>query len=74
MADTRDPKAGNWSDFAPVAAHPEGTRLAHWPPPHRINETKLKTLKHPGVDAPKRAHARGWRMTRAMFSEFDEEE
>ena len=75
MAETRDPKVRGRSDFAPSESLPEETdrtRLAHWPPPYRSLEAKPRTIKHARGEAPKRATPRGWRITRAMFSEFDE--
>jgi hypothetical protein len=49
------------------------TRLAHWPPPFRSNHAKPVIKKAPRGEEPKRAKPRGWRITRAMFSEFEEE-
>jgi hypothetical protein len=74
VSQTRDPKAGGRSDFAPIEARHDGTRLAHWPPPFRSAHAPPKTINRPRSEAPKRATPRGWRMTRAMFSEFEEEE
>jgi hypothetical protein len=31
-------------------------------------------VKHPSTEPVKRAKARGWRLTRAMFSEFSDDE
>jgi hypothetical protein len=73
VADTREPKAGYRSDFAPSETRTDRTRLAHWPPPFRSLETKPKPIKRPRGEVQKRATARGWRITRSMFSEFDEE-
>jgi hypothetical protein len=76
VAETRDPKAGGRSDLAPSetwpSEKPDRTRLAHWPPPYRSLQAKPKTIKHVRGEVPKRATPRGWRITRAMFSEFDE--
>jgi len=74
VAETRNPRADGRGDFAPIETRPDGSRLAHWPPPFRIVATKSKTITRSRAEAPKRATARGWRITRAMFSEFDEEE
>jgi hypothetical protein len=49
------------------------TRLAHWPPPFRSNHAKPVIRKAPRGEEPKRAKPRGWRITRAMFSEFEED-
>jgi len=73
VTETRDPKAGDRSDHAPSETRPDHTRLAHWPPPFRSREANPKTIKHVRGEVPHRATARGWRMTRAMFSEYDEE-
>jgi hypothetical protein len=51
-----------------------GTRLAHWPPPQRGKESKPVFAKHPEGGPIKRAKPRGWRLTRAIFSEFADEE
>jgi len=48
----------------------EGTRLANWPPPYRGKENKPVIMKHKSGEVPKRAKPRGWRLTRAIFSEF----
>jgi hypothetical protein len=47
-----------------------GTHLAHWPPPQRGKESKPVFVKHDLGEPVKRAKARGWRLTRAIFSEF----
>jgi hypothetical protein len=73
VAQRRDPRAGDRSDFAPDETRPDQTRLAHWPPPFRSLETKPKAIKRPRSEVQKRATPRGWRITRALFSEFDEE-
>ena len=51
-----------------------GSRLAHWPPPQRGQEAKPVFMKHQPGEPVKRAKPRGWRLTRAMFSEFAEDE
>jgi hypothetical protein len=51
-----------------------GTHLAHWPPPQRGRESKPVFIKHQPGEPVKRAKARGWRLTRAIFSEFADEE
>jgi hypothetical protein len=51
-----------------------GTHLAHWPPPMRSKESKpVLTMRKPGVPV-QRAKPRGWRLTRALFSEFADDE
>ena len=49
------------------------SRLAHWPPPFRSTAAKPKIIRHKSDERPQRATPRGWRLTRAMFSEFEEE-
>ena len=52
-----------------------GTRLAHWPPPHHEREAPaMHKVKHPSTEPAKRPHMRGWRLMRAMFSEFSDDE
>ena len=51
-----------------------GTHLAHWPPPQRGKESKPVFVKHPEGETVKRAKPRGWRLTRAIFSEFADDE
>ena len=56
------------------ASETTGTHLAHWPPPQRGKEVKPVFVKHPEGEPVKRAKPRGWRLTRALFSEFAEDE
>ncbi len=75
MAKARDPEAGR---FQPMRGHlriveTDATRLAHWPPPYRAGVNKPVLMKQPPSETPKRARPRGWRLTRAMFSEFSED-
>lgn len=51
-----------------------GSRLAHWPPPMRGKESKPVFMKHKPGEPVKRAKPRGWRLTRAVFSEFADDE
>jgi len=51
-----------------------GTQLAHWPPPQRGRESKPVFMKHPEGEPVKRAKPRGWRLTRAIFGEFADDE
>lgn len=53
-----------------LASETTGTHLAHWPPPQRGKESKPVFVKHPEGEPIKRAKPRGWRLTRAIFSEF----
>lgn len=56
------------------ASETSGTHLAHWPPPQRGKESKPVFVKHTAGETVKRAKPRGWRLTRAIFSEFAEDE
>jgi hypothetical protein len=69
VTETRNPKVLGHTNLASS----EGSRLAHWPPPFRSVAAKPIIIQHPRGEVPKRAKPRGWRMTRAMFSEFEEE-
>jgi hypothetical protein len=51
-----------------------GTHLAHWPPPQRGKESKPVLVRHQAGEPVKRANPRGWRLTRAIFSEFSDDE
>jgi hypothetical protein len=73
MADTREPKAGTRSFFAPSQTRPERTKLAHWPPPFRSGQSQPKIVRHQPGEKPKLASARGWRLTRSLFSEFSDD-
>ena len=48
--------------------------LAHWPPPMRARESKPVLVKHKPGEPVQRAQRRGWRLTRALFAEFADEE
>ncbi|MGE5159082.1 MAG: hypothetical protein ACM3OF_13175 [Gemmatimonas sp.] len=54
------------------ASETAGTHLANWPPPRHDREAPaMLRVKHPEtVETAKRTKPRGWRLTRAMFSEF----
>jgi hypothetical protein len=73
MADTRDPKAISRSFFASAQPRPERTKQAHWPPPFRSGQTQPKIIRHEPGEKPKLAKPRGWRLTRALFSEFSDD-
>jgi len=76
MASSRDRNGGSGSRFSRYALRPSetgGTRLAKWPPPYRARESMPIITKHPRGEVPKRAKPRGWRLIRAMFSEFADE-
>jgi hypothetical protein len=76
VSDTRDPKGTGPHRFsaAPTRSlEQRPSRLAHWPPPFRGTAAKPKIIRHKPDEKPQRAKLRGWRLTRAMFSEFEEE-
>jgi hypothetical protein len=56
------------------ASETAGTHLAHWPPPQLSEEVKPITIKHKAGEPANRAKPRGWRLTRAMFAEFADDE
>ncbi|MBR0690000.1 hypothetical protein JQ612_18930 [Bradyrhizobium manausense] len=56
------------------ASETSGTHLAHWPPPQRGKESKPVFIKHAANEPAKRAKPRGWRLTRAIFAEFADDE
>ncbi|MCP3370797.1 hypothetical protein [Bradyrhizobium cajani] len=62
------------SSISVRASETSGTHLAHWPPPLRGKENKPLFIKHPEGEPAKRAKPRGWRLTRAIFSEFADDE
>ena len=72
MTETREPKGGDRSFSAPDGPRLERSRLAHWPPPFRSGQTQPKIIRHEVNEKPKLAKARGWRLTRAMLSEFSD--
>jgi hypothetical protein len=72
VTDTRQPRG--FGLLHPNSSETEGTHLAHWPPPHRGQETKPVFMKHQPGEPVKRAKPRGWRLTRAIFGEFADDE
>ncbi|MET4114888.1 hypothetical protein ABIB90_001892 [Bradyrhizobium sp. JR4.1] len=62
------------SSMSVRASETTGTHLAHWPPPQRGKESKPVNIKHVAGEPAKRAKPRGWRLTRAIFSEFADDE
>jgi hypothetical protein len=56
------------------ASETTGTHLAHWPPPRYEREATPMRVKHQAGEPVKRAKPRGWRLTRAVFSEFSDDE
>jgi hypothetical protein len=73
VTDTREPKAGQESAFDAAETRPARTRLAHWPPPFRNGQSQPKIIRHQPGEKSKPTMARGWRLTRANFSEFSED-
>ncbi len=65
---------GNSHTLHFLSHKPEQSRLAHWPPPHQGHDTVHVITRHEPGEPAKRAAPRGWRLTRAMFGEFDDEE
>jgi hypothetical protein len=76
VAETRNHSPGDrgLASLHLQASETEGTHLAHWPPPHRGQEAKPVFVKHKAGEPAKRAKPRGWRLTRAIFSEFADDE
>lgn len=57
------------------AADDHGSHLAHWPPPLLGRDIKPMPVKYRASSKPaQHATRRGWRLTRAMFSEFQDDE
>jgi hypothetical protein len=76
VSDTRDPKGTGLHRFSATptrSLEQRPSRLANWPPPFRSTAAKPKIIRHKLDEKPQRAKPRGWRLTRAMFSEFEEE-
>jgi hypothetical protein len=74
-----DARKQSTGDLGPASLHVRasettGTHLAHWPPPLRGQESKPVLMKHQPGEAVKRVKPRGWRLTRAIFSEFADDE
>jgi hypothetical protein len=68
-----DPKTVSFMHVRP--SETAGTHLAHWPPPRQERESPaMLKVKHSSPEPVKRAKPRGWRLTRAIFSEFSDDE
>jgi len=52
----------------------KGTHLAHWPPTRFERETTPIAMKHVSTETAYHAKPRGWRFTRAILSEFADDE
>jgi hypothetical protein len=76
VKDTRKQPTGDRGHVSLLvpASETEGTHLAHWPPPLRGHESKPVLARHQPGEPAKRAKPRGWRLTRAIFSEFADDE
>lgn len=72
MTDTREPKGGDRSFSAPAGPRLERSRLAHWPPPFRNGQSQPVIIRHQPGEKQKLTKSRGWRLTRAMLSEFSD--
>lgn len=61
-----------------LASETTGTRLAHWPPAQRSldrgKDSKPVLVTQAAGEPAKRARPRGWRLTRAMFSEVADDD
>ena len=72
MTDSKWPES---KDTSPLhAGETGGSHLAHWPPPTMGRELKPLEVKHKSSALIRHATRRGWRLTRAMFSEFGGED
>lgn len=69
----RAPKPGKLISRFVRASETVSTHLATWPPPMRAKENKPVLIKHQADEPVKRAKPRGWRLTRAIFSEFSDD-
>lgn len=67
-----DPKGVTFRYVAP--SETKGTHLAHWPPPRFSHDVKPVIAKHAPTESVHYAKPRGWRLTRAIFAEFQDEE
>ena len=76
MKDTRKISSGDkgLTSLHVQTSETGGTHLAHWPPPMRGHESKPVLVKHQPGEPVTRARSRGWRLTRAIFSEFADDE
>ena len=76
MTDTRNKSTGDrgLASLHVRASETTGTHLAHWPPPMRADESKPVLARHQPGEPVRRAKLRGWRLTRAIFSEFADDE
>jgi hypothetical protein len=52
----------------------KATHLAHWPPPRVAKESAPIVTRHAPNETAHHVKPRGWRLTRAMFAEFADDE
>jgi hypothetical protein len=74
VKNSRSGDSRGFSSLYVRASETSGTHLAHWPPPRFERATPPVRVKHDAGEPVKRAKPRGWRLTRAIFSEFADEE
>jgi hypothetical protein len=74
VKNSRPPDRRGLSSLYVRASETMGTHLAHWPPPRFERATPPVRVKHEAGEPVKRAKPRGWRLTRAIFSEFSDDE
>ncbi|MBV9984596.1 MAG: hypothetical protein JO365_32160 [Bradyrhizobium sp.] len=74
VKNSRSRDSRGFSSLYVRASETAGTHLAHWPPPRYEREATPMRIKHDAGEPAKRAKPRGWRLTRAFFSEFADEE
>jgi hypothetical protein len=67
-----DPKGVTFLYVPP--SETKDTHLAHWPPPRFAHDVKPIITKHSSTETAHRARPRGWRLTRDLFAEFDDED
>ena len=67
-----DPKGVTFRYVAP--SETKSTHLAHWPPPRFAHDFKPIIIKHAPTESAHHAKPRGWRLTRELFAEFDDED
>jgi hypothetical protein len=53
---------------------PPHSRLAHWPPPAAGHDLKPMPIKQRSTEPVRHGTRRGWRLTRALFAEFQNED
>ncbi|GLH75421.1 hypothetical protein SSBR45G_03290 [Bradyrhizobium sp. SSBR45G] len=74
MTTTRRPSDPKGTSSLSLSHPTSGSHLAHWPPPTLAHELKPMPIKHRTNEPVKHATRRGWRLTREMFAEFQDDE